>query len=157
MDKMISSISKKYNKGVKHKINKLRIKIYNLIHEAHWKTANMLCNKYNIILIPVFNSSQMIKKMNRKINAETVRKMLSWSHYKFRERLINKSREYNCEVVVCNESYTSMTCSKCGEENKTLGSQRVFKCKNCKVKIGRDLNGARNILLRALVVSPGPC
>lgn len=44
-----------------------------------------------------------------------------------------------------NESFTSKTCSKCGTMNNDLGSQKIYKCSECKVIMDRDINGARNI------------
>ncbi|MCC3491690.1 MAG: transposase [Microcoleus sp. PH2017_16_JOR_D_A] len=53
-------------------------------------------------------------------------------------------------VVDVSEAYTSKTCGNCGHIHRKLGGSKVFKCPNCQTVIGRDLNGARNILLRAL-------
>ena len=76
--------------------------------------------------------------------------MLLWSHYRFRQRLLNKSREHSCKVIVCDEAYTSKTCGECGILNGRLGGSKVFKCETCKAQFDRDANGARNILLRYL-------
>eukprot|EP00122_Pirum_gemmata_P007407 Pgem_evm1s6799 len=59
------------------------------------------------------------------------RKMLCWSHYKFRQRLqliaMAKSELFNdCNVIECNESYTSKTCKYCRVINSKLGSSSVF-------------------------------
>lgn len=52
--------------------------------------------------------------------------------------------------MVTHEGYTSRLCSKCGWDNKKLGGAHVFDCKQCKLSIGRDVNGARNILIKSL-------
>jgi putative transposase len=63
--------------------------------------------------------------------------------------LFDKTREFkNCKVIEVNESYTSKTCSKCGYQNETLRNNNVFNCNDCKLKIGRDSNAAKNIMLR---------
>jgi hypothetical protein len=36
----------------------------------------------------------MVIKKTRKINATVVKRTLTWSHFKFRERLKHKAREY---------------------------------------------------------------
>jgi len=59
----------------------------------------------------------------------------------------------NCLVVKCNESYTSKTCPECGHIHEKLGGSKLFNCPNCDYKTGRDENGARNILIRALQAS----
>ena len=51
--------------------------------------------------------------------------MLTWSHYRFRMRLIAKAREYpHCKVIVVDEAYTSKTCGSCGNIHQRLGRQQ---------------------------------
>ena len=65
--------------------------------------------------------------------------------------LIHKAREHSwCRVVICTEEYTSKTCGFCGYIHKKLGGSKVFCCPQCKTNLDRDINGARNILLRYL-------
>jgi putative transposase len=45
------------------------------------------------------------------------------------------------------EAYTSKTCSNCGFMNDNLGASKIFKCNICELKIDRDCNGARNIMI----------
>lgn len=126
-------------------------KIKHLRDEVHWKTINWLVTNFKNVLIPEFSVSNMVTKNNRKLHKKTVRQMLSWSHYLFRKRLIQKAIVTGTNIWVTNESYTSKTCTNCGFEHTKLGGSKVFKCPNCNVIIDRDYNGARNILLRALV------
>jgi putative transposase len=51
-------------------------------------------------------------------------------------------------LIVSGEDYTTQTCGKCGNLDKEIGSKKVYECKICKYKEDRDLNGARNVLLR---------
>lgn len=64
-----------------------------------------------------------------------------------------------CEVYSVNEAYTSKTCSFCGKIHD-IGSKKILSC-GCGATVDRDLTGARNILLRALMASspamPGIC
>lgn len=79
--------------------------------------------------------------------------MLTWSHYSFRKILENKSKQYPwCKVFVVNEAFTSKTCGCCGFIHAKLGSSKTFKCPRCKIEMDRDVNGARNILLRFMTV-----
>ncbi len=70
------------------------------------------------------------------------------SHYKFKERLINKAKERNVLIDIREEFYTSKTCTCCGNIDHALRNKDIYKCKKCPLKIDRDFNGARNILLR---------
>jgi putative transposase len=57
----------------------------------------------------------MVFRSRRKISSKTAKKMLTLSHYTFKTWLMNKAREYpNCRVIICDEEYTSQTCSECG-------------------------------------------
>lgn len=92
--------------------------------------------------------------LKRTINSKTARAMLTWSHYRFRQHhLLHKAREFPwCRVVLVSEAYTSKTCSECGNIKRNLGSNKVYKCKLCSpdVKVDRDWNAARGILVRFL-------
>ena len=160
IDKMQSKISSKDMKCYKrlrilNKMQKLRLKIKNLKEDMHWKVCNYLCNNYNYILLPTFEVSNMIVKNSRKIKSKTVRKLLNLNHGAFRERLKTKALDKkDCYIIMCNESFTSKTCTNCGTINETLGGKKKFKCLKCHISVDRDINGARNILLRALGADP---
>ena len=97
-----------------------------------------------------FSYQKMVNKRakRRVINNDTARRLLMWSHYKFRQRLLHKARQWGRTVVIVNEAYTSKTCTRCGWQNDQLGCAKVFICRECHLRIDRDVNGARNILLR---------
>jgi putative transposase len=129
----------------------LRAKIKNLVHTLHHTVARHLCESYNQILIPVFETKNMVSKIKRRIGSQTARMMLTWSHYRFRKILEDKAREYpDCNVFVVDEAYTSKTCGRCGSLHDGLGKSKVFKCPSCDFTLDRDVNGARNILIRFL-------
>ena len=70
------------------------------------------------------------------------------SHFKFKTRLRDKALENKSfRVHDVNESYTSKTCSCCGVLND-VGSRKVLDCSGCRVRIDRDVNAARNILIK---------
>lgn len=133
----------------KCKLKKARAKIYkrinNIVHDLHYKTINFLV-KYKIVLLPSFKVKGMLPTLNKYVR----RSLLDLSHYKFKLRLAQKASENDMKLIICNESYTSKTCTGCGVLNNTLGKNKTFKCSSCKLCIDRDVNGARNIMLRAL-------
>ena len=134
---------------------RIRTKIKNLVSELHFQTCNFLTKNFSTILIPAFETSQMVsKKATRKIRTKTARAMMTCSHYQFRLRLINKAFENGCEVKVVSEEYTSKTASWTGEI-VNIGSRKVITSQG--VTVGRDYNGARGIFLKALVDSPDLC
>ena len=129
--------------------HRLSDKIRNSIDEMHNKTINFLIQRYNTIIIPDTNLKNMVSKKTRKINKETVRTLLTYSHYRFRERLLMKAKiTEGLKVCVLGEEYTTKTCGNCGELNEKVGSKKEFKCPKCKICLDRDINGARNILIK---------
>lgn len=154
IDKIQGEMSKKKGRkrrGTKQRWYRMIDKVKHKIKEIHRKLAIWLCENYSVILIPNFESSKMVNRGTRKINSMTARNMLTWSHYGFRELLKNKAELYEgVRVEVTEEPYTSKTCGQCGKLHETLGGSKVFKCKHCGYLADRDVNGARNILLRYL-------
>lgn len=126
---------------------RMRNKIANKMKDVHWKMANDLTSNYDHIMISRFKVSDMVKRLSRKINSQTVRKMLSWRHFQFRQRLKSKAEEKGCRIYEVSEHYTSKTCGKCGKIHWKLGSNKTFKCPFCQFEIDRDWNGARNIFI----------
>ena len=42
-------------------------------------------------------------------------------------------------------------CSLCGNINENLGSCEIYNCNKCKRIMERDINGARNIYIKAII------
>jgi putative transposase len=126
----------------------LRTKIKNIVNDLHWKTVSFLCNNFNTIITTPFEVKKMINKSTRSINNTSVRNMLSLSHYAFRQKLISRAKQTGNKIYVLNESYTSMTCGNCGTLKDDLKGKKTYNCKKCKMKLDRDINGARNIMIR---------
>lgn len=126
----------------------LRTKIKNIVSNLHWKTADFLCKNFKTIIIPKFETRKMVKKYKRNISTTTVRNLLTLSHYKFLQKLTHKTKQYGTNLIHITEEYTSMTCGNCGILNK-IGSKKIYKCNICKITIDRDINAARNIMLKA--------
>ena len=126
-------------------------KIRCLVNDCHYKLAKWLCENYCIILLLKFRTQGMVWREQRCIGSKTAQAMCTWSHFRFWQHLIHKSREYSwCQVIMCTEEYTSKTCGSCGYIHKKLGGSKEFCCPQCKINLDRDINGARNILLRYL-------
>ena len=172
----------KNNKSIKHKkqlqkrINRKYEKINNKVKELHNQTAIFLCKNYKTIMIPEFETQNMIsnnkdlkKKIKNKIeeikNGQNVKQELkkysrisrlngrvkfvlnNLSHYGFRQHLTNKCSEYGCELIKVTEEYTSQICPLCGKAEKTYEGRTKI-CTNCNYRMNRDISGARSILIK---------
>jgi putative transposase len=168
---------------IKVKIRKCYKKIKNIVKELHNKTALYLVKNYDRILLPKFETQNMVrnKKYNkeyfdkltkekgnevskkeikevykrRKLNGRVKFVLNNLSHYKFKMHLLNKCKEYGSELIEVSEEYTSKTCTVCGIQSCNYSNERIKNCK-CGSKIDRDINGARNILIKNIkkVVRP---
>ncbi|WAN69090.1 zinc ribbon domain-containing protein [Moorena producens JHB] len=130
------------------------IRVQNLINELHHKAARFLVDNFDVILLPTFETAQMSKKGNRKLRSKTVRNMLSFAHYRFKEFLKHKANETGKTVVDVCEAYTSKTVSWTGEM-VNIGGSKIIRSKVDGRAMDRDINGARGILLRSRSVAYG--
>ncbi len=113
----------------------------------HWKISRDIDLKHKHITISRFQVSNMMKRISRKIRSETVRKMLQWRHFEFRQRLKHKAEEFGSIVHEVGEHYSCKGCGNCGKIHWKLGGAKTFICPSCHFKIDRDFNKARSILL----------
>ena len=88
------------------------------------------------------NSKGKGRRANRKVN--------SMPFYKLKEYIKYKALERGIVVVEVPEYNTSKQCSRCGSMNTERPSQGIFTCKECGYQINADVNGAKNILKRAM-------
>jgi IS605 OrfB family transposase len=132
----------------KRAIDRYQTKLKNFQTELHHKIAIYLCENYDRIMVSDF-SSKGVSSRKRNLNVESKRTLGKLSHYKFRQTLLQKCEKYNCQYLEVNEAYTSKTCSLCGNV-KDVKDERIYNCTNkkCRQIIGRDVNGAINILLK---------
>lgn len=155
LDNLISRRSKTKKKSLYRAHRRAVGKIKNLITELHFKVAKFLTRNFDIILIPTFETKQMVCKANRVIKSKSVRSLLSFSHYAFKQRLKFMALKTGKTVVECSEAYTSKTHPQTGKIRNIGGSKFITLLDGSRAD--RDVVGARNILLRALVDSPGLC
>lgn len=150
-DKLISKLERTEDKRKKSRLrrslNRVYHRIHDLVDELHWQCINYLVHNFSVIVFPPFEVKGMTKK-GRKLRKSVVRSMLSLRFSDFKERLKQKCKECGVAYVEQNESYTSKTNSFTGELMSNLGSKEWFMYDG--IKVHRDLNGARNILIRAM-------
>jgi putative transposase len=120
-------------------------KIKRMLDEMHKKIIKYITSNYERIILPPFKIQEMVGKLSSK----TARQMYSMKYYDFRTKIKNKAEETGLKVYELSEAFTSRTCGNCGKiKNDLKGSDRTYNCNNCNLKIDRDMNGARNILLK---------
>jgi putative transposase len=128
-------------------INRLERRKENIIDELHWKTIHCILNENNLIFYGDFKSHGIVKDgKNRHLN----RRINDLKFHKFKTRLIEKCEERNRMFFLVQENHTTKTCSICGTLNDPRRS-KVYNCSSCKVKLGRDQNAAKNILMKGIM------
>ncbi len=125
---------------------RIRQKIKNLVNELHYQTAVFFCKQFETILLPTFETQQMVSKLHSK----TARSMLTWAHYRFKTVLKDVAEVYQSKVIDVNEAYTSKTCTVCGYV-QSIGGRETWTCKSCGTDHDRDLNASRGIYLKYCV------
>jgi putative transposase len=147
----IDNINKIEGLTQKEKANKSKKyyrKMKNIVSELHWKTIKYITDNYKNIVIG--NLSMKNASQNDKISKITKRIGLMLSHYSFRQKLQYKCATKKNNLEIINESYTSKICSKCSYYKKNLRDEKIYDCSSCNIKIDRDINGCRGILIKCL-------
>ncbi len=107
------------------KYRKAQEKAQNAVKDFHYKSSHFLCQSFDTILYPYFNSqSCMLRNV---------------SFFKFLERL-KLFTHTGVTIKRGSEAYTSKQCGECGIINECLGANEVFKCKDCGLEADRDMH-----------------
>lgn len=142
--------------------NRLRWKIKDLVKEAHFKIGRFLVDNFGVILLPELETARLASRTKRKLRKKSVRAMLTWSHYRFQQRIKAMAEVAGVKVLPVDESYTSKTVNWTGEVNHRLGGAKFVRS-SCGQTMDRDLNGALGVYLKGIVgyhlgpVSPCIC
>jgi len=139
-------------RNLNKKIDFVRAKQSHLVRDLHLRVAFDLVKNNDVILLPTFETSKMVIKKDdpdrkRKIRSKTVRAMLSLGHFKFKLMIKWLAKKYGKIVIDVNEAHTSKTLWD-GTVLPDLGGGKFIRHQG-KI-VGRDVNGARNILIRFL-------
>ncbi len=156
LDALLSRAQKsptRKRRNMRRAAGRMRIRIENLIQELHRQAARFLVNSFDVILLPAFETSDMVERGRRRIRSKTVRNLLSLAHYRFGMFLRHKAHEAGVAVVSVNEAYTTKTVSWTGEVLEDVGGATVIVGGDGE-RMDRDYNGARGIYLRALGDTP---
>jgi putative transposase len=120
------------------KLGKQHKKVADTRKDFHFKTANNLLKKYDVIAVEKLNIKGLAKsRLAKSVNDA------GWGQ--FISILTVKAENAGLKVVAVNPNGTSLECSSCGNKVKKSLSQRIHNCPNCKVSLCRDLNAGINI------------
>jgi putative transposase len=136
-----------YKRNINKKLHKLERKLNNIVDNMHNQIVADLVNNFNNILLPSYNTSAMLKG---NLPSCVKREMQIMASYRFKTKLENKCKIIGRNLVIVDERYTTKTCGVCGVLND-VGTQKEFHCIGCKYHHNRDINAARNIMLKRLL------
>lgn len=150
LNNIINNIDNKRTKyNLYKRIRKIDKKINNIIYDLHNQVATQLAKEYKHIMLPEFGKQRAPYKI--KLYSKVKRMMETLGFNKFQKKLALACYKHNSKIYFVTEEYTSKTCTCCGEINNDLGGLREFNCTQCGLILDRDINGARNILIKNLL------
>jgi transposase, IS605 orfB family len=139
--------SKNYQKA-RQMVAKYREKEANQRRDFLQKLSTYLVRSYDVIAIEDIKSSNLMKNLKL---AESIMRS-SWRM--FREMLAYKCERYGKELIIVNPKDTTRICSACGVNGgKKELSIREWQCQACYTLHDRDINAAKNILSKGLVLT----
>jgi len=148
-------------------LQKLYGKVTARVKQVHGAIANYMIREYDMIVLPEFMTRQMISRRRKKLRLpdiqtpppprmfelakKTKRALQSFSHYKFRQRLLSKALGTPTkDVNITTEEFGTKQCCDCGYVNNIRLGQEVFDCDLCLLRADRDGKGAFCTILRAI-------
>ena len=142
---------------LRQKLARERRRLHGWMASAHYDTANFLLRDHDLVLQPVLAVRRLAQGAARQFGSAVARRMYTWSHHLFRQRLKSAAaRHPGRHVLEITEPATSKTCTHCGfwKADLRLGD-RVFRCSHCGLHADRQLAGARNNFLAAYGLARG--
>ena len=132
--KAVRKVGKHERRIVNHELHKISKAI---VEEATAKNSVIVVGKL-----------KGIRKPRRWQSRRSKRKVASFPFYKLTQFIRYKAAWKGVRVLEISEAYTSVTCSRCGTTGVRV--RGLFRCPECGLDLNADVNGARNILKRAL-------
>jgi transposase len=126
-------------------------RIRNWTRNAHYEAIKTIFTLADFIVAPIFESARMVRRGQRVFGNDTARRLYTWSHYGFSQRLYSKVQTTaDKQMAFTREPGTSKTCDRCGAWNAALGGSETFTCRACGYEADRDHHAGRGNLLAAL-------
>ena len=138
---------RKLLKVIKRVGHKEQNKVDSLLHVIS-KEIVRLANQHQIGFIFLGNLKGL--RESAKGKGKRMRRIAgNFTYFKLTQYITYKAQWSGISVIQLDESYSSKTCSRCGEFGKRV-NQGLFRCSNCGYQINADYNGAKNILKRGM-------
>jgi IS605 OrfB family transposase len=135
-------------KRLRVKRAKMQERMNNIRSDFHHKVANWITTNYKVVALGKL--PKHIISRDRHLPKVVKRAYNALAHFKFRCCLADKCAARGVVFTALNEAYTSKTCTLCGYM-QDIGSKAVYTCSCCPgASWDRDVNGARNILLKSI-------
>ena len=143
-------IGKQKDKRIRKKqIHKHEQKKLNIINNVHWQTIHDIVDQNDVTIYGNIKSHDIVKGGNNR----TLNQMFNdMRFYVFKQRLLFKASLNGKLVVPINESYTTKTCSNCGNMYE-INSSKTYCCSHCGMVADRDYNSAKNILMKGVLLN----
>jgi IS605 OrfB family transposase len=137
----------------KKQLVKLEQRKKHLVDELHWSVINDLLARHDTLYIGDIKSHDIVgRSKNHSLNQE----FSDLRFYTFKQRLQFKAKLAGRSVVFPNEAYTTQGCSMCGNLWSLVGSNELYTCKKCNAVFDRDINSAKNILMKGIIGTSCP-
>ena len=135
-------------KKAKKRLAIIHEKVRNTRRDFLHKLSRRLVNSHSLLALEDLASQEMAEKQFGKSITDA-----GWSE--FISMLSYKAEGAGSRVMLVNPKNTTKECSRCGVLTDKALSERQHNCPSCGLTLGRDLNAAINILIRATGGTPG--
>lgn len=149
-----SALAKAQRAGNRRQVKALHAHIANIRKDYQHKLTTQLISNNKLIFVGNVSPSKLVRSKLAKSIYDA-----SWSQ--FRNMLRYKASRHGARYVEVNESFTTQTCSRCGNcasSGRPKGIAglgiREWVCSDCGASHDRDVNAARNILMIGLSAQP---
>jgi putative transposase len=133
----------------KHKksLQKIKFKTANRRKDFNHKLSRNIVDRYDIFVLEDINLTDLTSDI-RNIN----RSYADVGIGQFRTFLTYKAENAGKIVLKVDPAYTTQECSSCGDIREKPLNERIHKCLQCGYEEDRDVNAAKNILMRGLKI-----
>lgn len=132
-------------KRAKKKAARVQRKVKNQRKEQSRQWAQGVAKNHDVIAVEDFKSKFLMA--NKKTAKKATENAVGMTNRELKEA----AKTHGCNLVLINPKYTTMDCSNCGARLKAKLELhvRTYHCEHCGLTLDRDVNAARNMLIRA--------